>query len=127
MKQKLPVKGADIIIILMALGLIGYSAFSVYARPRNTVRVLIQGSRQKWTFPLDAEETVSVSGPLGNTVIRIHGKQAWVESSPCENQICVAAGHIHQQGFWVACLPNNVFLMMSGSEDSVNDFDIGAW
>jgi hypothetical protein len=115
MKENPPVKAADIVIILIVLGLTVYSVFSVYARPRNTVRVLIQGSRQVWTFPLEAEETISVPGPIGNTIIRIHDNQAWVEASPCNNQICVAGGHIHQPGVWIACLPNNVFLRIEGS------------
>jgi hypothetical protein len=116
MKGKMPVKALDFAVIALALGLTGFSAFSVYARPRNTVQVLIQGPTQKWVFPLDAEETVTVKGVLGDTVVRIHQNQAWVESSPCDNQVCVAAGHQTRNGDWAACLPNNVFLMIEGSE-----------
>jgi hypothetical protein len=118
MKRKLPVKSADIVIIFIALGLIVYWAVSVYALPGNTAQVMIQGSGQIWLFPLDADETVSVPGPIGNTIIRIHDNKAWVESSPCDNQICVAGGRIHQPGIWIACLPNNVLLRIKGSEES---------
>ena len=90
MKGKLPIKIPDIVIILLALGLTGFSAFASYLSPRITTQVLIQGRDQLWLFPLDAEETVVVRGPLGDTVIRIHANQAWVESSPCDNQTCVA-------------------------------------
>ena len=114
-------------MIVLALGLTGLSAFSVYARPQNTVQVLIQGPTQKWIFPLDAEETVTVKGVLGDTIVRIHDSQAWVESSPCDNQVCVAAGHVNHNGDWVACLPNNVFLMIEGSEGSGYGPNSAAW
>ena len=124
---KLPLKIPDIVIILLALGLTGFSAFAAYVSPQSTTQVLIQGKDQSWVFPLDAEETVIVGGPLGNTVVRIHDKQAWVESSPCINQTCVASGHLRQQRAWAACLPNNVFLMIEGNNEPGNTPDTIAW
>jgi hypothetical protein len=116
MKKKIPLKIPDVIIILLSLGLTGFSAHSAYLKPRNTAQVMIQSQTQTWLFPLDAEETINVPGPLGTTVVRIHDNQAWVEYSPCENKTCVACGHIWAQGAWVACLPNNVFLLIEGSD-----------
>jgi hypothetical protein len=123
----LPLKIPDIVIILLALVLTGFSAFAANSSPQITAQVLIQGRDRLWVFPLDAEETVAVQGPLGNTVIRIQGKQAWVESSPCENQTCVASGHIRQRRAWTACLPNNVFLMIEGNDEQANIPDSIAW
>jgi len=118
MKWKLPVKIPDIVIILLAIGLTGFSAFTVYAKPHSTTQVYIEGQNQQWVFPLDAEETINVKGPLGITVVRIHENEAWVESSPCENKICVAAGHLHRNGEFAACLPNNVLVMIEGNDDN---------
>jgi len=118
MKRKLPVKIPDIVVILLALGLTGFSAFTVYAKPQATTQVYIEGQGQQWVFPLDAEETVNVKGPLGITVVRIHGNEAWVESSPCENKICIGAGHLYRNGEFAACLPNNVLVMIEGNDDS---------
>ena len=122
-----PLEVADIVIILLAITLTGFSAFVVYARPRETVRVVIQGANERWIFPLDAEETVSVDGPLGNTVVRIHGREAWVESSPCANQTCVASGRANSRGSWAACLPNNVFFIIEGIDENRNKPDSTAW
>jgi hypothetical protein len=127
MKRKIPVKALDIVVVLLALALTGFSAFVVYVKPRNTVRVVINGSGREWVFPLDADETVTVPGPLGNTIVRIQDNQTWVESSPCTNQFCVAAGLVHQQGDWVACLPNNVFLMVEGQEVRRHVPDSTSW
>ena len=127
MKGKLPVKIPDIIIIILALALTGFSAFTVYIRPQHTSQVTIQGQTQTWVFPLNAEETINVHGPLGTTVVRIHDKQAWVQSSPCENQICVAAGHLYEHGQFAACLPNNVLVMIEGNNEQKNLPDGMAW
>ena len=127
MKGKPLVKFWDMVIIILALFLTGFSAFTVYGGHHNTTQVFIQSRNQQWVFPLDADETVTVRGPLGDTVIRIHERQAWVESSPCENQICVSAGHIRSRGIWVACLPNSVFLMIEGKNESKDQIDSVAW
>ena len=127
MKGKLPIKIPDVVIILLASGLTVFSGFAAYVKPANTIQVLIEGPNQRWVYPLDAEETVSVKGVLGDTVIRIHDNEAWVESSPCDNQTCVAMGHVNFRGAWVACLPNNVFFMIEGSNDLRNNLDGAAW
>lgn len=127
MKAKLPIKIPDIVVILLSLGLTAASVFGAYVKPKNTTQVLIEGQSQRWIFPIDAEETVTVKGPLGDTVVRIHENEVWVESSPCDNQTCVAMGHVHARGSWVACLPNNVFFMIEGSDDIRKPTDITAW
>jgi hypothetical protein len=124
---KLSIKITDIIIIILALGLTSFSAFVSYLKPKSAIQVQIEGSGQRWIFPLDAEETISVNGPLGNTVIRIHENQAWVEFSPCNNQTCVAMGQGKSNGDWVACLPNNVFFIIKGSNDIRKTTDAATW
>ena len=115
MTRKPWVNIGDCVIILLALMLTLYSAYAIYAKPQNNTVVMIRGEESEWVFPLNSDETVEVHGPLGITLIRIHGLEAWVESSPCKNQICVAAGQIHGYRTWIACLPNNVFLLIEGN------------
>ena len=115
----------DVLIIILVAGFTFFSVFSVYMKPQSSSQVLIQADGKEWTFPLNAEETVAVPGPLGNTIVRIHNNQAWVESSPCINQNCVETGVIIRQGQWAACLPNNVLLIIHGAEDE--NVDAVAW
>ena len=121
------IKIPDIVIILLASVLTGFSAFVSYAKPMKTSQVLIRGQERTWIFPLDAEEIVTVQGPLGNTTIKIHDSKAWVESSPCNNQTCVTQGHIRRQRAWAACLPNNVLLIIEGTDEAGNVPDSIAW
>jgi hypothetical protein len=120
-------KISDILIIILAFGLTMFSVFASYIKPKSAIQVQIEGSGQRWIFPLNAEETVNVNGPLGNTVIKIHENQVWVEFSPCNNQTCVAMGHVRSNGDWVACLPNNVFLIIKGSDDIRKTIDAATW
>jgi len=124
-EKKTLLKFPDILIILLAAGFAFFSAFDAYIKPQGQAWVLIRGQGGEWAFPVNAEETVAVAGPLGDTVVKIHGNRAWVESSPCENQTCVASGHIARQGQWAACLPNNVLLMIHGRGGG--DVDTAAW
>ena len=114
-------------IILLSLGVTVFSSFAAYVKPSNTLMVLIEGQGQRWIYPLDAEETVTVRGPMGDTVIRIHNNEAWVESSPCDNQTCIGMGHVDYNGAWVACLPNNVFFMIEGSDELRRITDTTTW
>lgn len=107
----------DIVFILLVAGLTFFAAYSVYMKPQEKSQVLIRGLNNEWIFPVEADETIVVSGPIGNTIVRLHNKKAWIESSPCDNQTCVAHGNIERQGQWTACLPNNVLLMIHGTED----------
>jgi hypothetical protein len=119
-------KPLDFVVIAASLALTAFSAFVIYARPEAAGQVTIQGSNGVWVFPLDAGETVIVPGPLGDTVVEIRDHRAWVLSSPCDNQTCVAAGHIDSRGQWVACLPNKVFVAIEGTDDK-GTVDAAAW
>jgi hypothetical protein len=125
------IKIPDVLIILLSACLTFFSAYSVYIKPESSSQVLIRGHNREWTFQIGANETVIVSGPLGNTVVHIGGNRAWVESSPCENQTCVAAGFIAKQGQWAACLPNNVLILIQGTPRRAGtgdeNADVVAW
>ena len=110
--KKTHVKVFDVVIIMAAIGLTVVAALVAYVKPDDTIHVLIEGANQRWVFPLDADETVRVRGPLGDTVVRIQNNEAWVESSPCDNHTCVGMGHVNFRGAWVACLPNKVFFII---------------
>jgi len=118
-------KVADILIIFTAAGFTVFSAYAAYMKPQSLSQVLIKGQDREWTFPVNAQETVAVPGPLGDTVIRIQNGGVWVESSPCKNQTCTGAGTISRQGQWAACLPNNVLLIIRGEEEE--NVDAAVW
>jgi len=110
----------DIIIILAVAGLTVYAFYIAYMRPQGKSLVLIRGDAGEWVYPVNAEETILLKGPIGDTTVRIHGNSAWIESSPCDNHTCIAVGSVSKQGEWAACLPNNVLLIIHGIDDGVD-------
>ncbi|MDR2630761.1 MAG: NusG domain II-containing protein [Spirochaetaceae bacterium] len=131
------VKVVDVIIIVLALGVSAFSAVWVYAglalragpnrhAGPDRQEVVIQGPEGNWVFPLDAEEIIPIAGPLGTTEVELRGGRVRVRSSPCTNQICVAAGTIHGHGQWIACLPNKVLIRVEAKADD-EELDAAAW
>jgi len=120
-------KPFDFGIAIPLLGLVIASFFGAYLNAGGRSTVNLKGEGGEWVFPLDAVETMSVSGPLGDTVIEISGSAARIVSSPCQNQTCVAAGALHAPGQWAACLPNRVMLYVGENEKKENNVDAASW
>jgi hypothetical protein len=118
------VKPPDIVIAALGAALVLFFSFRVYGPGRAAARTVVEGGGQRWEFPLDAEETVKAAGPLGVTVVELRGKRARIVSSPCANQTCVAAGTIHGQGQWIACLPNRVMVRIEAGGE---ELDAASW
>jgi hypothetical protein len=76
---------------------------------------------QQWIYPLDAEATLRVPGPLGETVVVMGDGGVQVVSSPCPEKICVKTGKISKPGQWIACLPNRVFISIRGRRSEQPD------
>jgi hypothetical protein len=123
-------KPFDYVSFFLALGIVLSALIPVYGGPGDQYTISLKGESGTWVFPRDAEETVTVPGPLGDTVVEIRGGRARVLSSPCQNQTCVAAGYIHRHGQWTACLPNRVLVSVEGgggNSGEDGEIDAAAW
>jgi hypothetical protein len=121
------VRAPDLFIAALGMALIVFFSFRVYAPGGAAARLVVEGDGRRWDFPLDAVETLSVSGPLGDTVVELRGRRARVISSPCPNQNCLAAGAIHRHGQWIACLPNRVMVRVESGAREGQDLDAASW
>lgn len=119
------IKPLDIPVIALAAVLALLAGKAAYSGASSS-RVVVRTQDKNWIFPLDAEERVSVPGTIGETVVEIHNGRAAIVSSPCAGQTCVAAGTLHRNGQWAACLPNGVFLLVEGTEDA-DGVDAASW
>jgi len=108
------IRTLDYLIFAGVLLLIGLISFRTYVRGSSVPEISIDAAGTQWIYPLDAQETVSVPGPLGDTIVSIHDGSVQVLSSPCPEKICVKSGRISRPGQWIACLPNRVFISIRG-------------
>ncbi|MCL2042989.1 MAG: NusG domain II-containing protein [Treponema sp.] len=123
----MPLKLFDFAIIIPALGMVIASFLLVYGGNNGNPAVNLKSDGGEWVFPINAEETMVVSGPLGETSVVISGNSARITSSPCMNQVCVAAGLVSIPGQWAACLPNRVMLYIISETSGQNNVDAAAW
>ncbi len=113
MKAKLiRIKPLDYLIFFFTLAAIVFLSAQSYIGRRETAQIFISAAGGRWIYPLDGEETLSIAGPLGDTIVEIQGGAVVVLSSPCPEKICVKTGRISKPGQWIACLPNRVFIMI---------------
>lgn len=67
---------------------------------------------------LSSDQEVSVSGPLGETVVEVKDGRIRVKRSPCPHQVCVKMGFKGTDGDVVACVPNRVVVRVTGDKDT---------
>jgi hypothetical protein len=84
-------------------------------------RVAVNGRDGAWLYPLESSETLVVTGPLGDTVVAVNSGKAWIVSSPCRNQTCIASPPVHRRGQWIACLPNQVMVSVDSRGAAASD------
>ncbi len=113
-------KGWDLIPLLLTLVLAGGLAWMGVRQLEGQPMVEIQTPEGQFVYPMSTDRYFPARGPLGTSVITIRDGQAWFESSPCQNQICVQMGHQHEPGQWAACLPNRIFLRITARREEVD-------
>ncbi|WP_448358584.1 NusG domain II-containing protein [Fluviibacter sp.] len=67
-------------------------------------------------YDLNEDRTVSVTGPIGTTVIRIEAGRARVLSDPGPRQYCVRQGWLTRPGEMALCAPNHISLSLTGGQ-----------
>lgn len=137
--SRVRIRALDISIFVLALMVIGLISLQTYVRGGGTPEITIEAAgvpaagapaadrdaaastEKQWIFPLDAQTTLRVPGPLGETVVVIEEGSARVVSSPCAEKICIKTGRISKPGQWIACLPNRVFISIRGRRSEQPD------
>ena len=119
-------KPLDFLVIALAAALTFILGGMVYFGENSSSSVIIRGPDKTWVYPLGAEAQVKVAGVIGETTVQIHQGQAAIVSSPCNGQTCVAAGALHKNGQWAACLPNRVSVLVEGANGG-DAIDAASW
>lgn len=102
-----------IIGILLALGTGTWLAvrFLVHQNTPGSVHVTTADT----TFSLALKDTTLVlSGPVGETKIKIADGKVWVDKASCPTQLCVRQGKISAPHESIVCLPNRIAITLQG-------------
>lgn len=106
---------ADKVLLSVCIFLSFYSF--VYVReavPKGSeVRIEVNGEL-KYTFPLNTDKTVELSGVIGRTTVEIKSGKVRIKDAPCTNKICIHEGWIDRGS--IVCLPNKVVVTVSAPD-----------
>ncbi len=109
-------KKLDFAAVALSLAAAVFLSIRVYAAPPpREPSVLIQAPTGEWIYPLSQDRLFSEAGPPGTCVVSIRAGTVRVLSSDCPLMICIQTGAVSRPGEWIACLPHQVFIRISGS------------
>ncbi len=111
----------DIAALLLSVACIVIIAVVSYGEPVEAKQIHIHSYTGDWYYPLDSEENLSVPGPLGTTEVVIKDGTVRIEASPCRGKNCITMGAVSKPGAWIACLPNRVFIRITGETEEGTD------
>jgi hypothetical protein len=108
---------ADKVLIgcLIVVSLASYPLARRMTKGGDTVQIEVNGAVYM-VVSLHTNQTLSVSGPLGNTIVVVQDGEVFVTESPCRAKICIRTGHISHNGQLVVCVPNKVVVRVTGDE-----------
>ncbi len=116
----------DVLAIILSLAVfLGFTAYGMKFR-EETGYLLIEDSESQYLYPLSEDRVITLTGPVGESVVEIHNGQARFTHSDCPDDLCVQMAPISEAGDWAACLPNQIFITTSGGENS-KEVDAGVY
>lgn len=81
------------------------------------------GDNSSVVVALSPDRQLTVTGPLGNSIIEISNGKARFIHSPCNGKVCIHTGWLQQAGELAACLPNRISIQLLGTHprfDAIN-------
>lgn len=115
--RTLRLKVGDVVLFALSLAVTA-AAFVLCYKPSTTDSLLViaDSPHGTWVYSLKADTHAAIHGAIGDTHLCIKDGTAYVSESVCSNKTCVMAGTISQNGEWIACMPNQVFIRIQGEE-----------
>lgn len=115
---------ADYLVLAFALLLLPtlYGTLWSPSVAGESVRIVDVNGKES-IVPLNVNRRIEVKGPLGLSVIEVHGGAVRFLSSPCQGKLCIHSGWLKNGNDFTACLPNRVSIAVIGGReeyDSVN-------
>ncbi len=115
------VKPLDAVIIAGYLVLLVILSLFIFDRGTGLSQVEIKTAQDIFIYQLQENATLSFQGPLGVTSVIIKDEKVSVTDSPGPLKICIKSSPIQNNGEWLACLPNRVFIRIVKQSKNTDD------
>ncbi len=116
---------ADWLIIIAAITLLPwlYATFwSSSGSAGDEVHIMVDG-KELPAISLKQEQTLTIQGSIGPSILKIANGGVRFISSPCQGQQCVHSGWHYHSGEFTACLPNRIALQVTGGTARFDTFN----
>jgi len=112
----------DVVLIGIFLILFILSFFLLRYFPQTGSLVTISvNNKPLYSFSISEDRDITISGPIGDTNLRISENRVWITEAPCPHKICKKMGKIGRAGEIIVCIPNKIFIEVEGTQDSPVD------
>ena len=88
-------------------------------KTRTDAVVTVRTADGDEVYPLNKDGVFSLNG--GTNTLVIENGEAWVSEANCPDKVCMGMGKISKNGEFIACLPNQVIIVVEGGEESPVD------
>jgi hypothetical protein len=112
-------------MLIISVAATAVFSWQLYAQGSGKPEAHIDTPGGSFVYPMDDGRVVDAHGPLGTSHIRVGPGGVSFADSPCANQLCVHSGTISRPGTWAACLPNRVFVRITGQSEA--QIDAATW
>ena len=116
-------KTGDWLVLLAGAILVAWLALFQWQGSSPAKAIVRSGGKIFAELDLSGNQTLTVPGPLGESIITVQGHQARISKDPSPRQYCVKQGWLKHAGEVAICLPNQVSLELRGAKklyDSLN-------
>jgi len=105
-----------LVLALIGIG-ISWQYIHTLAGSGEAMVTIYHGRTQLAQYPLHAQKPVyfTAKGELGDSEIAIDNSGVHFLESPCRNKLCILAGHKHEIGDMIACVPNRILVAINGA------------
>jgi len=110
------IKFGDSLILLLGFLFTIWLATTFWQGGIADKAIIRSGGKIFRVVPLDQDIKISVTGPLGISIISIHNHQARIVFDPSPRQYCVRQGWLKNSGEIAICLPNEVSVELTGGQ-----------
>lgn len=106
-------------VSIIALTGIWFGTLVVRSEPGAVVEVRNAAGLYR-EISLEQDATVSVPGPLGDSVVKVEHGIVYMVSSPCPTKVCINMGEISEAGESIVCIPNRVYVLIRGGKSGAD-------
>lgn len=112
MKKRIGVLDIAVTLVIMALTVL--FCLSVI-KDKQSSYVKISSPEGTFLYPISEDASYTINGKLGVSIIEVRDKKVSFVESPCPNKNCITDGSISSPGAFLACLPNGVYVTITGN------------